>query len=113
MKKRSLKKLLQIGFGKNEKSAITVQSKNLVFAVKPVPTRSFLGGKRLENKEAIDKIAGLLDSVIVNFDQHLRVDHGQDNHGYLGKDAGKEATLRFYLENILRQLRETRKSLGE
>jgi hypothetical protein len=57
-----------------------------------------------EEKQAILKIAGTLDAVIANFDQHLKEDHKMELHGY--EDREKPATLRYYLQNCHDRLME-------
>lgn len=55
-----------------------------------------------EEKESILEIGRVLQSIIANFDDHLKIDHKMVNHGY--KSPTDTATLRYYLQNCSEQL---------
>jgi hypothetical protein len=58
----------------------------------------------------LERLIELVDSLLLNFDRHLQVDHNQEMKGY-DSETHAPATIRFYLKNIHDFLLELKKKV--
>jgi hypothetical protein len=58
----------------------------------------------------LERLIELVDSLLLNFDRHLELDHGQEMKGY-DSETHEPATIRFYLKNIHESLLKLKKKV--